>query len=160
MKKITIFALVCIICCGSLAGDAGATMREEKPNAVGGELLGRGIVLTLNYERYLTGHFGIGAGVMAVGADGGSVFILPLYASYLSGDKHNLYLSAGVTILGGGDELSDYETGQFGTFAIGYHFQSDSGFYVRPLFSFLDVIDADDGGSGLVWPGLCLGGSF
>ena len=82
------------------------------------------------------------------------------YASYLSGDKHNLYLSAGVTILGGGDEFSDYETGQFGTFAAGYHYQSDSGFYVRPIFSFLNVIDVDDDGSGLMWPGLCIGGSF
>ncbi|MBU8872049.1 MAG: hypothetical protein KOO60_14370 [Gemmatimonadales bacterium] len=160
MKKIVIIAFACFICCGSMADNVGATIREEKPNAVGGELLGRGILLTLNYERYLTGHVGIGAGLMAVGTDDGSVFILPLYASYLSGDKHNLYLSAGVTILGGGDEFSDYETGQFGTFAVGYHYQSDSGFYVRPIFSFLNVIDANDDGSGLMWPGLCIGGSF
>ena len=44
---------------------SAAGVREEHPNLVGGELLGRGFALTLNYERFLNNHFGLGGGVMA-----------------------------------------------------------------------------------------------
>lgn len=159
MKRLANLLIVCAIC-GGMAADAAANIREERPNAVGGELLGRGIILTLNYERYFDPHFGVGAGLMTIGTDEGGVFIMPLYVNYLSGDKHNLFASIGETILGGGGSISDYETASFTTFALGYQFNSDSGFYVRPFFTFLNILDIEDGNTGVWWPGLAMGGSF
>ena len=42
---------------------------------------------------------------MAIATPGGSVGIAPLYASFLLGDKHSLYLSAGGAFLGGGGSV-------------------------------------------------------
>lgn len=105
-------------------GTAVAGVRDDHPNLVGGELLGRGFVLTVNYERFLTNHFGLGAGVMGIGTEGGTVGIVPLYASFLSGNTHSLYLSAGGAFLGGGGSLHDYESTWIMQGSIGYHFQS------------------------------------
>jgi len=137
---------------------ASAGVRADRPNLVGGELLGRGFALTVNYERFLNNHFGLGAGVMAIGTSGGTVGIAPLYASFLTGDTHSLYLSAGGAIVGGGGGLQDYESTWIMQGSIGYHFQTPAGFFVRPLFT----INQSWTGSGgfLVWPGITIGGSF
>ena len=136
-----------------------AGVRDDHPNLVGGELLGRGFALTLNYERFLNNHFGLGAGVMAIGTPEGTVGIMPLYASVLTGDTHSLYLSAGGAFLGGGGEVHDYESTWIMQGTIGYHFQSPGGFFVRPLFTFNQATSGSGGGF-LVWPGITIGGSF
>src|SRR5207244_8832401 len=46
---------------------AAAGAREDHPNLVGGELLGRGFAMTFNYERFLNNHFGLGGGLMGFG---------------------------------------------------------------------------------------------
>src|SRR5262249_3096161 len=79
------------------ASTAWAGGREDKPNLVGGEILGRGILVTLNYERFLTNAVGLGAGVMAVASGGETGVIAPFYLSLLTGDENSLYTSAGVT---------------------------------------------------------------
>jgi hypothetical protein len=139
------------------AGAAG--VREDHPNLVGGELLGRGFVLTLNYERFLNNHFGLGAGLMAIGTSEGTIGIMPLYASLLTGNKHSLYLAAGGAFLGGGGSVQDYESTWIMQGSIGYHYQSASGFFVRPLFTFNQATKGSGGGF-LVWPGMTIGGSF
>lgn len=138
---------------------AAAGVRENHPNLVGGELLGRGFVLTLNYERFLTNHFGIGGGIMAVGTTEGTIGIVPLYASLLTGNTHSLYLSAGGAFLGGGGSVQDYESTWVMQGSLGYQFQSPGGFFVRPLFTFNQATSGSGGGF-LVWPGLTIGGSF
>jgi hypothetical protein len=140
-------------------GVAIAGVRDDHPNLVGGELLGRGLVLTLNYERFLNNQFGLGAGLMAIGTSEGTIGIVPLYASFLVGDVHSLYLSAGGAIVGGGGSVQDYESTWILQGSVGYQYQSPNGFFVRPLFT---VNNAASGGNGgfLIWPGLTIGGSF
>lgn len=138
---------------------AAAGVREDHPNLVGGELLGRGFALTLNYERFLNNHFGLGGGIMAIGTSGGTVGIMPLYVSFVTGDTHSLYLSAGGAFLGGGGSVQDYESTWIMQGSVGYQFQSPGGFFVRPLFTF-NQATAGSGGGFLVWPGMTIGGSF
>ena len=138
---------------------ATAGVREDHPNLVGGELLGRGFVLTLNYERFLNNHFGVGGGIMAIGTSGGSVAIMPLYASFLTGNTHSLYLSAGGALLGGAGSVHEYDSTWIMQGSVGYHFQSPGGFFVRPLFTFNQATSGSGGGF-LIWPGLTIGGSF
>ena len=134
-------------------------VREDHPNLVGGELLGRGFALTLNYERFLNNHLGLGGGIMAIGGSGGTIGIMPLYASFLSGNTHSLYLSAGGALLGGAGSIQEYESTWIMQGTIGYHYQSPNGFFVRPLFTFNQAAASNSGGF-LVWPGLTIGGSF
>jgi hypothetical protein len=138
---------------------SAAGVREEHPNLVGGELLGRGIALTLNYERFLNNHFGLGGGVMAVSTGGGTIGIMPVYASYLTGNTHSLYLSAGGALLGGAGSIQEYESTWIMQGSVGYHFQSQGGFFIRPLFTFNQAAFGSNGGF-LVWPGITIGGSF
>lgn len=138
---------------------AAAGVREDHPNLVGGELMGRGFVLTLNYERFLNNHFGLGGGIMAIGTSEGAVGIMPLYASFLTGDTHSLYLGAGGAFLGGGGSIQGYESTWIVQGSIGYQYQSPGGFFVRPLFTF-NQATAGSGGGFIVWPGMTIGGSF
>ena len=151
-----------LVLAGTLFAPLAATaagVREEHPNLVGGEVLGRGFVLTLNYERFLNNHFGLGAGVMAIGTTDGVVGIMPLYASVLTGDVHSLYLSAGGAFLGGGGGIHDYESTWIMQGSIGYQYQSRGGVFVRPLFTFNQATQGSGGGF-LLWPGITIGGSF
>ena len=139
-----------------LATPAAAQVREQNPNLVGGELLGRGVVLTLNFERFLTNNFGLGAGFMAIGSSGDFVGVIPLYASVVLGDSHGLYLGGGTTIFFGEGVLDDdFGSEAVGNLSVGYQFQSYGGFFVRPLFTVLF-----DEGDYVVWPGITIGGSF
>jgi hypothetical protein len=132
-----------------------AQVREQAPNLVGGELLGRGVILTLNYERFLTNTFGLGAGLMGLGTSDGFVGIVPLYASIVTGDVHSFYASAGTSILFGSGALEDFESEAVGSISLGYQLHSYGGFFVRPLFTMLF-----NDGDFLVWPGITIGGSF
>lgn len=138
---------------------AAAGVREDHPNLVGGELLGRGFVLTFNYERFLNNHFGLGGGIMGFGTSSGTVGIMPLYASFLTGDEHSLYLSVGGAMLGGGGSVQDYESTWIMQGSVGYQFQSRGGFFVRPVVT-INRATAGSGGGTVVWPGMTIGGSF
>jgi hypothetical protein len=141
-----------------MVATAQAANGEPRLNRVGGELLGRGLALTLNYERFFTPHLGVGAGIMHISVDDGSITIFPVYGSYLSGGTHNLYAGAGATFLGGGGSIQDYEGTTLLTAALGYEYQSAGGFFIRPLFTALIPTEGDAGA--LVWPGIVIGGSF
>jgi hypothetical protein len=155
---LTAFLLV-LVSVPVLPGGSIAGVRDDRPNLVGGELLGRGFALTVNYERFLTNNFGLGAGVMAIGTGEGVIGVMPLYASLLAGNTHSLYLSAGGAFVGGGGSVQDYESTWVMQASLGYQFQSESGFFVRPLFTFNQATQGSGGGF-LVWPGITIGGSF
>lgn len=129
---------------------------RERRNLVGGELGGRPLLLSVNYERYLTDIFGAGIGIFGLSSSNTFIFIMPLYASATIGETHALYLSGGVTVIGGGDwdSPSDDVTTSYETFTVGYQYQADAGFYVRPTANFLLAEEF------LVWPGIAIGGSF
>lgn len=148
----------CALLLVATASWAWAETGGFKANRVGAEILGRGLALTLNYERYVTANFGAGAGLMYIKVDDGSVAVVPVYASYITGGMHNLYASAGATFLGGGGSIQDYEGTTLLTAALGYEYQSPGGFFVRPLFTVLVPTEGDE--DSIVWPGIMLGGSF
>ncbi len=153
------FALTLAVSLGFPPTATAAGVREDHPNLIGGELAGRGFILTLNYERFITNHFGLGGGIMGIGTGEGMVGIMPLYASFLPGDEHSLYLSVGGALLGGGGAIHDYESTWIMQGSFGYQFQSPAGFFVRPIFT-LNKATAGSGGGFLLWPGLTIGGSF
>jgi len=150
-----LLALGLMLLSAQIAPAAG--VREIHPNLIGGEVLGRGFAVTANYERFLSNHFGLGAGFMMIGYSGGVVGVVPLYASYLSGNNHSLYLGAGACFVSEGGSVEDYEDTWVLQGSIGYHFQSSSGFFVRPIFT----LNQETGqGEFLIWPGVTIGGSF
>lgn len=132
-------------------------VRAQRPNFIGSEILGRGLLITVNYERWLTPRAGLGAGLMAIGTSDGAAVIAPLYLGFAPGDVHSPYLAVGTTYAGGGD-VHDYEDLWLLTFSAGYQFHSSGGFYVRPLFTLFLPTDGSD--EFLIWPGISLGGSF
>jgi len=132
-------------------------VRENNPNLVGGEILGRGFVATFNYERFLNNHFGLGAGFMAIGTSDGVAGVLPLYASFVPGNIHSLYLGAGAAYVGAGD-VQDYESTWVMQYTAGYQFHSPNGFWVRPTFTL--NVDTGNTSDMLIWPGVAIGGSF
>lgn len=135
-------------------------VRDERPNLVGGEVGGRGLLFTLNYERFLSNDFGLGAGVMAIRTSGGGITVFPLYASFTPGNTHSPYLSVGATLLAGDDDFNDWESTWLLHASFGYQYHSPGGFFVRPFFTWMTPTEEDGGDSYIIWPGLTVGGSF
>lgn len=153
MSRLVLVALSFLVLAPSLA--LGEMTRERK-NLVGGELLGRGLFLTGNYERYLTDVVSAGVGAFGLSSEDGAFFVLPLYAALTLGDPHSLYLSGGVTIFGGADfdaPGDNTESASTGVIVVGYQYMSESGFYVRPAMNFLTEFT-------VTWPGIAIGGAF
>ncbi len=144
----------------ALPSVAASGVRDERPNLIGGELGGRGLLFTLNYERFITNHFGLGVGVMAIKVSDGGVTIIPVYASFVSGNTHSPYLSVGTTMLSGGGDIQDWESTWLIHVSAGYQYQSSGGFFVRPFFTYMRPTEQGSGDGFLVWPGLTIGGSF
>src|ERR1051325_1434420 len=69
----------------------------DRPNFAGVELLGRGVLYSANYERYVK-RVGFGAGIASWRIDNKTVAIVPMYVSFRPiGNTHSLYLSGGAT---------------------------------------------------------------
>ena len=154
------FALVAVVSLVVLPRVASPGVRDERRNLIGGELGGRGLLLTLNYERFVSNEIGLGFGVMAIKTSGEGIVMLPLYLSILPGGVHSPYISAGATLLGGGGDLQSWEDTWLLHFSLGYQYQSSGGFVVRPFFSYLRPTEQGSGDEYLLWPGLTIGGSF
>jgi hypothetical protein len=132
-------------------------IRELRPNVVHGQFLGRGILYTLNYERYFSARIGAGVGLMAIGSSDATFTLIPVYLSLNPvGDIHSLYLSPGVVFVAAGSpSQGDFASTVLGVVEIGYQYQSATGFMIRPGF---DILFGD--GGFLVWPGFSIGASF
>jgi hypothetical protein len=150
------FALPILLLLTSLPALAQTESTLKGKNLIGGEVLGRGIFLTVNYERYLTNMLSAGVGAFGVGSEDGAVFVLPFYGGLTFGYPHSLYLSGGVTVFGGSDFEApgeDTATASTPVFQIGYQYMAGSGFYIRPAMNYLSEV-------GLAWPGIAVGGAF
>lgn len=155
MRFMVLVSLMAVILLAAL-GAHGEGIREQRPNFIGAELGGKGIIYSVDYERYFSGIVGIGVGFMAAGSSEGGAGLFPLYLSVIPvGDMHSLYLSGGVTFAVGTADWGDFESEALGTFSIGYQYQSEGGLFVRPTMSAL--FQGDDF---LIWPGIAIGGSF
>lgn len=155
-------------------GEAPAAEAEGRTakNAMYLELLGNGLLYSINYDRAftdsLTGR--IGFSYFSLSASSGSssakatFMTFPVMANYLvGGGNHNLELGLGALILYAGAEVgSDGATasgegvGVAGTGTVGYRYQPmDGGFVFRVGFT---PVFTENGFFG--WGGLSLGGAF
>ena len=165
MKKFVMTALL------ALAASAGSAAAQDRvmpsaPNAVYVELLGNGLLYSLNYDRLLTPNIAARVGVTGLAAASDSaaagVFGTPLMVSYLFG-RGNSHLETGVGVLlvaGGVENVEGFEdesfSGAIGTATIGYRYQRPGGGFVfragvTPFFN--------TNGIG-PWVGLSLGYGF
>ena len=134
---------------------------QDQPNLVGVELLGRGLIYSVNYERNLTERTGVGIGAAYWNIDKAHITIVPLHASWNPiGNRHSLYLAAGATLINGREKSSLFDTAESGllaagTSSVGYQFRSAGGFVIRPA---LNILLSRHGN--LVWPGVTIGHRF
>jgi hypothetical protein len=147
-----------------------ADIEMERPNTVSLELLGRGLLYSLDYDRQITKEIAVGGGLSAwsVGAttDNGttyaaaSVVIVPLYLDYYlySRNGNRWYVTGGVDFVsarfdGGGWKFSN--SGLALTGGGGYEYRADNGFLFRGALYLLV-----GGGDVHIWPGLSAGFTF
>ena len=161
MNRATRIATLATLLLLALAPPASSGVRDDRPNVVGAELGGRGLVLTANYERYITNQFGIGGGFMAIGGSDGLLTITPVYVSILTGNINSLYLGAGGTHVTGTG--MSFNSSWLIHGEIGYQHQSPGGLFVRPFFTIISSTGkntADIPSFLIALPGLTIGGSF
>jgi hypothetical protein len=155
MRKTVLLFLVVTLMLAPLSAH-GEGIRDKRPSFVFGEIGGKAILFSAGYEHYLTNNFGLGIGAVGWGGSGGGVGLFPVYVSFIPiGDVHSLYLSAGVTYIAGVSNWDADWVEWVGTFSIGYQFQSEGGFFVRPT---TNTLFRD--GEFVVIPGIAIGGSF
>jgi hypothetical protein len=160
MKPPPFILLAAALTLFALPSTANSSVRDERPNLIGGEIAGRGLLFTLNYERFLSNQVGLGVGLMAIKTSGGGITMAPLYLSFVPGNTHSPYFSIGATLLAGGGDFQDWESTWVAHVTFGYQYQSSSGFFVRPFFTYLRPTESGAGDEYLIWPGLTIGGSF
>lgn len=152
---VLLLCLLAIVVLASFAAN-GEGIRERRPNFVSGEIGGRAIIYSVNFERFLTNRVGIGAGLMGFGTSGGAVGLVPFYVSFIPvGEIHSMYCSAGATAAAGSANWETLDAAWLGTFSLGYQYQSETGFFARPT---MNMIYNGDGW--LILPGVAVGGSF
>jgi hypothetical protein len=136
------------------ATPADAQATASRPNIVGLEILGRGLLYSANYERHFN-RLGLGVGFASWNFSGNTVLIVPMYASFRPiGDANSLYIAGGATV---GSESRTFldKPLTFGTIAVGFEHRSISGLVIRPTTTF--AFDRDDR---VWWPGLLVGFRF
>jgi hypothetical protein len=139
--------------------------RATNPDALSLEVLGRGALWSVDYDRVLDEHLaaGLGLGTVSLKNGAGNATMIPAYVNYyLAPEQGSLFLTAGVTLATGaknseintgGFEIGD--TPFFGTFGIGYENRSDAGYLVR-LAAYGMVTDQNV----KPWGGISFGKSF
>ncbi len=137
-----------------LSATAARAQNQDGPNVAGVEILGRGIVYSGNYERYVK-RIGLGVGVAAWHIDK-TVLVVPMYVSFRPiGDTHSLYLATGATVGSEVSTLFTKPTAVYGTASVGYEHISKSGLVLRPTYTLLF-----GRGGNLLWPGFLIGYRF
>lgn len=168
---------VLMVCLLLAAGTASVSARDDStsfcPSAIYVEVLGQGVLYTVNYDHRLTQNISLRAGFtswsvpFALFAVGELKFTgFPVMVNYLSGEETG-HLELGVGVIPAtlsfqgreiffGTEVNGTETMVLGTATFGYRAQPrDGGFVFRigmtPLFTFKEV---------QIWGGLSLGYAF
>jgi len=135
----------------------------ERPQAISFELLGRGLLYSINFDRMVSEKFLVGAGLSAYSISGEGVsstlFVVPIFGNYYfsPGVSHG-FVTAGVDVL-----LASESVGGNGVFVGsglapvaggGYEYRGDGGFLFRaaPYAVF--------GRTVLVWFGTSFGYAF
>lgn len=145
-----------------IEADADSVSRSNEPrrHAVSLELLGRGLLYSLNYDYLITDDVAVGAGVstysISSGSASASAWLFPIYANYyFTQGPHRWFASGGANLIfasgsvGGDEKVSG--SGVAGVLGGGYEYRGDSGFLFRAApYVFVGKVS---GG----WLGLSLG---
>ena len=156
----------------SALAQESATSAEKSPptaspslgkSALTAELLGRGLLYTVNYDYNFIPNLaaGIGAGYISTTRNRveASATLVPIYANaYLLTGKHRPFLTAGVTLISA--KLSDdNETlqgnGNITTLGGGYELRTENGFLMR-----IAGYSVRSESQTMFWPGISFGGNF
>ena len=175
-NRISVIAIVVAISWGIATPNAQAQEALSRSrdlnfarNSIFLEILGNGLLYSLNYDHKIFNHLSARIGGMYLGVSEDisdervSLLLVPLMANYLVGSgSSRLEIGAGLTLgsVGGNIDAAggDFDEGGIAAFTstIGYRLQpTDGGFLFRigftPVFT----------GSGILpWAGLSLGGTF
>lgn len=121
--------------------DPALSLPMQRPNTISLELLGRGGLYSLNYDRTLSDKVAVGAGIsrynISAGGASAGAWMLPFYANYYFGkSNHRAFVSAGPTLILASGDMGDGSglvtgSGLAGTLGGGYEYRADNGFLFR-----------------------------
>lgn len=146
---------------------ARAGVGEDRPNALAFELLGRGILYGITYDRSLNDQWALGAGFSAWKVDNEykttsvSVVVIPIYTNYyFSPERNRGFLTAGLDLVAASvsDKVDNSTLSGSGGLLVlggGYEYRGDSGF----LFRLAPYLLAGSGGARF-WFGISFGYAF
>lgn len=140
MRSLAVFLAIVGLCSPALA------QSSTSPNSVYFELLGNGLLYSLNYDRMITESFGARVGMSYIAPVGAAVFTFPIMVHYLVGSGNSkLELGFGACLVSQPDNSSfsfkgsdkDFAgSGALGTMIAGYRYQkADQGFVFRAGFT-------------------------
>lgn len=146
-KKIIFFILNCFVIFSSTA--KAEHTRVTNPNSIGVEVLGRGLLYGIQFDRVLNDDmaagiaFGAIATKTAAGLDSGrTASFIPVFMNYyFAREAGSIYLTAGATIVTNANDLNGLSANMgnltftssavLGTVGVGYESRSDNGFLFR-----------------------------
>ena len=121
-----------------------AHTRITNPNAATVEILGRGILWSVGFDRVLDDHLAAGLGIGSVKIQGSSesATVIPAYFNYyFAKEQGSLFATGGVSLVTGAGNLDGLKSDVGGikfssssvlpTFGVGYENRSDAGFLFR-----------------------------
>ena len=140
MKKLVLYALAAVALASPAAYAQDAARPVTARNAAYVELLGNGLLYSMNYDRMITPRVSARVGIMGLGAatDSASAGIIaaPVMVNYLFGEG-NSHLETGIGLMlasGSVDDVEGFEdesfSGAVGTATLGYRYQRPAGGFV------------------------------
>ncbi len=118
----------------------------ERSSALSLEILGRGGLYSLNYDKSLSDSLGLGLGLSAYSASAAgvsaSIVLIPVYVNYyFSPNNHRGFISGGLDIYNITAKIDSFGsvsgTGAFAVVGGGYEYRGDGGFLFRAAPYFL-----------------------
>ncbi len=165
----TLKVLVCALALLASPAAVVAGANTERPNVVALEAGGRGLLFSVQYERWLNDWVSLGGGLsgfpcVECTVDGGFrgylMLLVPTWASLAVplGDVHSLVLSAGATV--GLPLASGGRSFAYPNIGLAYQLHLHGGFVLRP--GFLLILVFPENGTAYIqpWGGLQVGFSF
>ncbi len=158
MKTITVCVVLCLATVFFLPASLSAGGRENLPNAVDLELLGKCLIYSFSYQRMVAEPFGLEGGVSLFGDQEESIFFFTFGAKvYFLKKDASPFIGAGYTGATNATEKGPLNEGVngFGYVGPGFEFRSEGGFIARAT-----VYGLITGKGAQIWPGVSIGIAF
>ena len=121
----------------SISNDSAAALLV-KPHAFSIEILGRGGLYSINYDRLVSEQLAVGGGLSYHSLSGslsGSIFLIPVYMNfYFTPGRKHAFLTGGadISIASGTSGTNVFSgSGVLGIVGAGYEYRSEGGFLFR-----------------------------